>query len=126
MKLRFDHEKLEVYKKSIDLVAWVSKLTDSIQTKHNVVDHLNRAADSISLNIAEGNGKFTSKDKCRFFDISRGSALEVASCLDVMVKRNLITMEDAEFGKEIVSEIVKMLIGLIKSKSNRVYEDTTE
>ncbi|MGA2863223.1 MAG: four helix bundle protein, partial [Verrucomicrobiota bacterium] len=42
---------------------------------------------AIVLNLAEGNGKFTSPDRCRFFDISRGSALECAAALDVLVPR---------------------------------------
>jgi four helix bundle protein len=42
-----------------------------------------RAAQSISLNIAEGNGKRSLKDRSRFFDISRGSALECSAIQDV-------------------------------------------
>ncbi len=49
-----------------------------------VVDQLDRASTSIPLNIAEGNGKFTGADRCRFFDIARGSALECAASLDVL------------------------------------------
>src|SRR6266571_3398803 len=45
---------------------------------------LDRASTSVSLNIAEGNGKFTSPDRCRFFDNARGSALESAG----MPRRN--------------------------------------
>jgi len=39
-------------------------------------------ADFDLLNIAEGNGRFTSPDRCRFFDTARGSVLECAACLD--------------------------------------------
>jgi len=75
------------------------------------------------LNIAEGTGKFTSKDKNRFYDIARGSAVESAACLDVLLKRNRITIEESVMGKELLYEIVSMLIGLIKSNSDRVYEE---
>lgn len=52
-----------------------------------------------------------------FFDIARGSALECAACLDVMALKQLIDREQAKQGKEYLSSIVAMLIGLIKSNS---------
>jgi four helix bundle protein len=42
---------------------------------------------SIPLNIAEGNGKYAPKDRCRFFDIAHGSALECAAGLDILVAK---------------------------------------
>jgi hypothetical protein len=47
-------------------------------------DQLDRASTSIVLNLAEGNGKRSHPDRCRYFDIARGSALECAACLDVL------------------------------------------
>ncbi len=44
-----------------------------------------RAVQSIPLNIAEGNGKRSFKDRTRFPDIARGSALECAAIQDVLV-----------------------------------------
>ncbi len=76
----FDHEKLDVYRLSIEYVAFsfniASGLTD--QNRH-ARDQWIRAAQSIPLNIAEGNGKHSLKDRSRFFDIARGSALEYAA-----------------------------------------------
>ncbi len=87
---------------------------------------LDRASTSIPLNIAEGTGKYTGKDKCRFYDIARGSALECAACLDLLERRKNITKDTADKGKNILFEIVSMLVGLIKSISDRVYEDEVE
>lgn len=79
------------------------------------------------MNIAEGNGKFTAKDRCRFFDIARGSALECAAVLDVLVRRKKVEEEVAEVGKTMLVEIVSMLVGLIKSqKSDRLFEESGE
>ncbi len=89
-------------------------------------DQLDRASTSIPLNIAEGTGKYSNNDKCRFYDIARGSALECAACLDVLFKRGKLSQELNEQGKSIIFEIVSMLIGLIKSSSNRVYEEEVE
>jgi four helix bundle protein len=68
------------------------------------------------LNIAEGNGKATVADKCRFFDIAHGSALECAACLDVLQISGALTAPEIEAGKTILSRAVGLLIGLIKSK----------
>jgi four helix bundle protein len=121
----FDHEKLRVYQYSLDFVEWAGNLIDDIPNKIAVCQHLDEASTSISLNIAEGNGKFTSKDKCKYFDIARGSALECAASLDVLVKRKKITSERILKGKELLLDIVPMLVGLIKSNSDRTYESET-
>lgn len=77
------------------------------------------------LNIAEGNGKFTSPDRCRFFDNARGSALESAACLDVMVAKRFVDTEEIETGKAMLVKIVSMLFGLIRANSDvRVFEET--
>ena len=86
------------------------------------MDQLDRAATSIPLNIAEETGKYTSKDKCRYYDIVRGSALECAACLDVLLKREMINKEICEKGKNEFLKIVFMLMGLIKSTSDRLCE----
>ena len=92
--------------------------------KLSVYDQIDRASTSIPLNIAEGNGKYSSKDRCRYFDIARGSALECASCLDVLLLKDLLELSKKDEGKEKLRVIVSMLIGLIKSNSNRSYEET--
>ena len=67
--------------------------------------------------LAEGNGKYTSADRCRFFDNARGSALECAACLDVLVAKSLVEQAVAMEGKGMLIEIVSMLVGLIRSNS---------
>lgn len=96
---QFDHEKLNVYQQSISFVVWVTDLLESIPKSIAVHDQLDRASTSVPLNIAEGNGKSTPKDQCRFFDTARGSALECAACLDVLHAKKKIDSEMAEAGK---------------------------
>ena len=123
----FDHEKLEVYREAILFIAWLSALLEGTVRIGEVKDQLDRASTSIALNIAEGNGKYTPKDRCRFFDIAHGSALECAAGLDILVARTKLTPDQIRPGKERLHRVVRMLIGLIKSKSTRDYEkgDTT-
>lgn len=114
---QFDHEKLNVYQQSIDFVAWASDLLERIPKSIAVHDQLDRASTSVPLNIAEGNGKSTPKDRCKFFDTARGSALECAATLDVLVAKRKIDSETAAAGKAALIEVVSMLVGLIRSNS---------
>ena len=108
-------------RRSLEFIEFVKQISNS--NKINVQDQLDRASTSIPLNIAEGTGKYTSKDKCRYYDIARGSALECAACLDVLIRKEMVTKENCEKGKSILLEIVSMLTGLIRSSSDRIYEN---
>jgi four helix bundle protein len=123
MRPYFDHEKLKVYQSAIGFVTWSTDLLVQVNGKAAVKDQLDRASTSVALNIAEGNGKFAIKDRCRFLDFGRGSALECAACLDVLVAKSLIEAETVRFGKEQLLEVVSMLLGLINSLGARIQED---
>jgi four helix bundle protein len=116
VKPRFDHEKLRAYQASLEFITWATKL----DLKAAVKDQLDRASTSIPLNVAEANGKFAIKDRCRFLDFARGSALDCAACLDVLVAKRLTDVGTIIAGKERLVEIVSMLMGLISSVSSRV------
>jgi len=118
----FDHEKVEVYREAIAFIAWPSALLEGTVRVGDVKDQLDRASTSIPLNIAEGNGKYTPKDRCRFFDTAHGSALECAAGLDVLVAKAKLTPEQIRPGKESLQRIVRMLMGLIKRNSTREYD----
>ena len=115
MKIYFDHEKLNVYQVSLAFNGWVGEFLPSVEAKAAAKDQLDRAATSIPLNIAEGNGKFSKRDRARFFDIARGSALEAAASLDVLVSRKLATNTHVSSAKEQLVQIVNMLVGLLKA-----------
>ena len=120
----FDHGKLSVYQRSLDFVECAEELLAELPKGLAAHNQLDRASTSIPLNIAEENGEYTAKDRCRFFDIARGSALECAAALDVLVRRKQLDQGRADSGKQILKEIVSMIVGLIRSQDGgRVYED---
>lgn len=118
----FDHEKLEVYREAIAFIAWLSAVLEETVRIGEVKDQLDRASTSIPLNIAEGNGKYNPKDRCRFFDIAHGSALECAAGLDALVAKGKLTPAQIRPGKERLQRIVRMLMGLIKRNSTSEYD----
>ena len=126
MKPQFDHEKLHVYQQALTFVTWATQLLSKIQPKAAAKDQLDRASTSVPLNIAEGNGKFAVRDRCRFVEIARGSALECAACLDVLVAKALCDRDVISTGKDQLFEIVSMLTGLQSSLMSRVSEGPSE
>src|SRR5580658_113776 len=85
--MAFAFEKLLVYQKAMDFSDSVCQITQSFPRGfYFLVDQLNRAALSIAANIAEGNGRFTIRDKKNFFGIARGSiqVFCTESKLDIM------------------------------------------
>src|SRR5262249_20900868 len=86
-------------------------------------DQLDRASTSIPLNIAEGNGKFSIKDRARYLQMAHGSALECAACLDVLVARKAKEHADIQEGKGLLVEVVSMLFGLLSRFESRGAEE---
>ena len=115
--MHFDHERLDVYRVAVEFVVWVDELLDRLPVgrRGSAVKQLERATTSIPLNIAEGNGKRSRKDRSRYLDIARGSALESAACLDVLVARRVLAPSDVSNGKNLLRRIVEMLSKLTAS-----------
>ena len=127
MNRRLDHEKLEVYQASLAFISWLEPILRQLPKGLAVADQLDRASTSIPLNIAEGNGKFTRPDRCRYFDNARGSALESAAALDVLVAKGRCPSQEVLPGKDRLWSIVSMLVGLIKANSDyRLHEPNAD
>ena len=123
MAIYFDHEKLEVYQLSIQLVAWCEDIIQRCDGRASAKQHLDDASCSVPNNIAEGNGKWTPKDRRKFFDIARSSALECASCLDVLVAKRRIAAEEVVAGKGMLRRVVSMLTRMILNLSEHASEE---
>tara|TARA_B110000483_G_C17882979_1_gene422401 strand:+ start:179 stop:595 length:417 start_codon:yes stop_codon:yes gene_type:complete len=128
MHRRFDHENLKVYQMGVTFCGWRTPLLEGIATRVAAKDQLDRASTSIVLNIAEGNGKRSYRDRSRYFDIARGSGVESAACLDVLVARGVVEVSEAKRGKEQLFEIVSMIGGLLArfAGDGRVEEEQAE
>src|SRR5882724_5674441 len=124
--MSFHHEKLTVYKRALEFAGWSQDLIDSLTKKTSTRDQLARGGDSIALNIAEGNGKFSQKDRARFFQIAHGSALEAAACLDLLVARRCCAAGAVAKGKASLEEIVRMLFKMLDQLGCRIAEDSAE
>jgi len=55
-----------------------------------------RAATSIALNIAEGSTGQSDKEQIRFLSLALRSFLETVACIDLIEKRNYISINELE------------------------------
>ena len=111
----FDHERFDVYRLAIDYVAFSYPIVKTLGgVNRQARDQWLRAAQSIPLNIAEGNGKQSLKDKNRFFEIARGSVLECANIHDVLRVCEVIDDDSHRRGKSDLKRVVSMLTRLIQ------------
>jgi four helix bundle protein len=108
--MNLDHERLDVYQVSLDFAAWSYRLA-----KHRTAldrharDQLLRASQSITLNIAEGCGKFPSAERRRFLQIAGGSARECGAILDILFRCQVISEAEWKTGKELLARAVAMV-----------------
>ena len=113
----FDFQKLKVYQKAVVFHKAMMELSKSNKFDRITTDQLKRASLSISLNIAEGNSRFSQKDKRNFLIIARGSAFECVAVLDYLIKTNQISKETYNYFYSKLEQISKMLFGLIRRQS---------
>ena len=113
----FDHERLDVYKAAIEFVAISDDVVEHLpRGRRYLADQLQRARVSIPLNIAEGAGEFSRKDKRRFYRIALRSATESAAILDVCRRLELDDGTRLTAGRDLLLRIVAMLTRLTKAE----------
>ena len=111
----FDHERLDVYRAAIEFVGVADGLVERLpRGRAYLADQLQRAALSVPLNIAEGAGEFSSKDKRRFYRMALRSATESAAILDVCRCLRLTDDSRLTAGRDLLLRIVAMLTRLTK------------
>ena len=109
----FAHESLDVYRVSLEFVAWAFRLCAALPPgERHTRDQIHRASQSLPLNIAEGNGKPPGADRRRFQSIALGSTLECAAILDVLHARGAIDEATVVCGKELLNRVTAMLTRL--------------
>ena len=110
-------ENLEVYKLAEKLANEIWDLVKGWEyfSKDTIGKQIVRSADSIGANIAEGNGRYNSKDNQRFVKISRGSLYETIHWLRLAYYRQLITDKQVKRIKTIIDELSPRLNAYLKS-----------
>lgn len=114
------YKDMEVWKKSIELVANIYKITETYPKNEifGIVSQIRRAAISIPSNIAEGTVKHSDKETLRFLDIALGSLAELDT--QMILSKNLEFINDYKSIELQISKVRALLTGLIKYYSKQL------
>ena len=117
MRKPTSHMDLLVWKKAMELVLGIYRYTSGFPDveRYGLVAQLRRAAVSIPANVAEGSGRFTSREFAQFVSIARGSAVEIETLLLLTERLEYSTPEETRPLLLLSREISRMLLGLRRS-----------
>jgi len=112
----FDFENLDVYQLALDFAKHIAQATEGAPRGHwSIIDQFRRASTSISLNLAEGAGRYAKGEKRQFYAIAKGSAYECVPLISLCCNLQLIDEKQAAEFKESLQRICQMLTKLIQS-----------
>lgn len=115
MFLQLSHTKKPIYKDSKELVAECYRLTAFFpkEEKFAMVSQIRRAALSVHLNIAEGCSRRSEAERKRYFEIARGSVIEVDAAIGVAFKLDFCKLESLSKLEVLLLSCFKQLSALI-------------
>ena len=119
MFLNLNHQKLNAYKQSVHFTVECYRFTRSLpaEERFNLIQQIMRAAISVHLNLAEGCSRKSNTERNRFFEIPRGSIVEIDAALDVSLALDYCSKSSLTPLGESMVECFKSLSSLIKSSS---------
>ncbi|PNS40804.1 four helix bundle protein [Mesotoga sp. B105.6.4] len=111
------YKDLDVYRKSIDFVVDIYKITESFpdSDRFGLVSQLRRAAVSLPSNLAEGSGRNGKKELINFLHIARGSLFEIGTQLEISQRLGFVSQDDYDKLEERRATIQRMMNALISS-----------
>lgn len=117
MFLTLNHQKLDVYHASKEFVLECYRFSNLLpdSERFNLISQIRRAALSVHLNIAEGASRKSVAERKRYYEIARGSLVEIDSGLDISSELGYLKNISTEaLGQKMIT-CFKILSGLIKS-----------
>ncbi len=119
MFLQLSHTKLDVFQVSKQLTLECYRITKSFPTeeKFALVQQIRRAALSVHLNIAEGCSRISPIERKRYFEISRGSVIEIDTALDIALSLTYCADEQVKDLGQLIIKTFKLLSGMMAGRS---------
>jgi len=118
MFLQLAHTKLDVYECSGELILECYKLSKllPVEEKFNMVQQIRRASLSVQLNIAEGCSRGSKAERNRFFEIARGSVIEIDTALEIANRLSYLSNQQLQAVGELIIKTFKLTTGMISKE----------
>jgi len=118
MFLQLAHTKLEVYQLTQELALECYRITKKFPADERfaLVQQIRRAATSVHLNLAEGCSRKSQNERNRYFEISRGSVIEIDSAFGIAFKLEYVILDELQTLGNCIVKTFKLLTGMIKSE----------
>ncbi|MCP9290521.1 MULTISPECIES: four helix bundle protein [Gracilimonas] len=113
--INLNHKQLNVYKKSVELVSEIYRLTENYPKAETfgLTSQMRRAAVSIPSNLSEGASRKSEKDRKRFYRISRSSLVELDTQLEISINLNYLNNNNTKKVEKLANEVFAMLSNMI-------------
>ena len=113
-------EDLDAYKLALNVLKEAYRVSKSLPSdeKYNLISQIRRASVSVTLNIAEGYGRYHYLDSLRFYYIARGSLEEVLSAFIVCDQLGY-TKGELESQRQVYGNTIRALNGYIRYVRNQ-------
>jgi four helix bundle protein len=123
MFLKLNHQALDIYGISRQFVSECYKLTVKLplEEKFGMISQIRRAALSVHLNIAEGASRKSDAERKRYYEIARGSVIEIDAAFDIAKDLNYLNGIQADQLGNSTINCFKVLTGMIESKRKTAY-----
>jgi four helix bundle protein len=117
MFLQLAHTKLDIFQISKSFILECYRNTKSFppDEKYAMVQQIRRAALSVHLNIAEGFSRKSAIERKRFFEIARGSLIEIDTAIDIAIDLKYCLPEKTHVLGESIVKTFKQLSALISA-----------
>ena len=126
--VHFAYRELKVYQYAREYAKYVYGIIDQCfpeYEKYALGDQLRRASISITSNLAESTGRYSTKEQIHFIEISFGSLYETMSQLELSHDVGYITQVQLSEVEQQVSTIAKLMSGYRESKINLLRNSST-
>ncbi len=114
-------EKLNVWRRGVELAVYIYELTSSgeLSKDFGMKDQMRRSVNSVPANIAEGDEMDSNKQSIRYFRIAKGSSGELYTHAEIARRIDMISKDQANYIQNECTALSGMLGNLIKARKKQ-------